>query len=157
MPRDASDTRRKLLDAASLAFDERPLHLLPRPYETWDGFLLSQVDAEVDDEQRRHPPRLPQDEQQESGNTRQGQEHDERRVQRALVWIHARFVGRLAKRQQARGPNQEAHAAHRAEQHQRRRLGRDRGDRSICLDRGNPENITTAGITIRNIEIQAEE
>ncbi|HEX4509320.1 MAG TPA: penicillin acylase family protein [Burkholderiaceae bacterium] len=34
--------------AAALALDQRPLYLLPRPYETWDAFLLAQVDAEVD-------------------------------------------------------------------------------------------------------------
>jgi penicillin amidase len=35
--------------AASLALEQRPPNLLPRPYETWDAFLLAQVDAEVDD------------------------------------------------------------------------------------------------------------
>jgi penicillin amidase len=35
--------------AASLALDQRPAYLLPRPYDTWGAFLLAQVDAEVDD------------------------------------------------------------------------------------------------------------
>jgi penicillin amidase len=31
------------------ALDERPAHLLPRPFASWDEFLLAQVDAAADD------------------------------------------------------------------------------------------------------------